>query len=294
VFDLVDTIYEEVITFMIKTTFTNLQTHYSTAVTITVVCDSTYTISPDAAATSPQYVTHNDATVGFLLPTYTSSQQDGCPVNSWEISTVNTGITPPWGLNDPVDDGTGIMIIRPIDITAHYKYDFHVKVTAYGGSTAWFGPFSLDVGCTTTSVTFTDNPAFVTDVPVYVGDSPLDVYTLAEPTSSRVYCTIKQHEIVNTDGTAWSGSPQMGSTVGCLSQPCTVFDLIQTTNPPEVITFKILTTWDSRTHLSPAATITITCSPNYVLSEVSAPTNPQIYQHLDAAVGFQPSSYTHP
>jgi hypothetical protein len=45
-----------------------------------------------------------------------------------------------------------------------------VKVTALGGSNDYFGPYTLDVGCTPTSVTYADNGAFVTNVDVTIGD----------------------------------------------------------------------------------------------------------------------------
>jgi hypothetical protein len=79
-------------------------------------------------------------------------------------------------------------------------------VKTVGNSKAFFGPYYLDVGCTETSVVFTDSPSFVTNVPLLVGDPVVGVYTLEPPTSSRVWCVVRHNEIVNPDGTPWSGS----------------------------------------------------------------------------------------
>ena len=83
------------------------------------------------------------------------------------------------------------MLIKPVNTALHQKYTFYMKVTASNGqSTAMFGPYYLDVGCTPTSVVFTNNAAFVTNVARFVGDSSSNVYTFAQPTASRSYCTI--------------------------------------------------------------------------------------------------------
>ena len=92
-------------------------------------------------------------------------------------------------------------------------------MSAAGGSFNWFGPYYLDVGCTTTSVVFTDSPAFVTNVPIFVGDSVVAKYTLAIPTASRTWCYITDNRIVNNDatGTTWSGLNTVSPTQGCTS-----------------------------------------------------------------------------
>jgi hypothetical protein len=81
------------------------------------------------------------------------------------------------------------------------KYTFYTKITASGGTAAYFGPYYLDVGCTATSVSFTNSGSFVTSVPLSVGAGTANVYTLADPTASRAWCVITKNEIVDaTDG----------------------------------------------------------------------------------------------
>jgi hypothetical protein len=124
-------------------------------------------------------------------------------------------------LNAPYDD-SGTFKVKPSDNSQHLKYTFYIKVTARSGpagaSNKYFGPYELDIGCTPTSVTFTDaSSGFVSNVNVYVGDSVVDKYTFAPPTSSRAWCQIVKHEIVDLDGTPWSGSSQVAATQGCTS-----------------------------------------------------------------------------
>jgi len=52
----------------------------------------------------------------------------------------------------------------------------------------------------------------VTSTSITVGASVTDFYTLVPPTSSRTWCSIVNNEIVNIDGTAWSGSSQISAT----------------------------------------------------------------------------------
>jgi hypothetical protein len=80
--------------------------------------------------------------------------------------------------------------VKPVNTALHQSIVFYVKVTADGGSTAFFGPYTLTVGCTTTSVVYTDSPSFVTDAPHFVEGTTVAAYTLIEPLSSRVWCTI--------------------------------------------------------------------------------------------------------
>jgi len=95
--------------------------------------------------------------------------------------------------------------VKPTNNALHLKYTFYTRIAAAGGSYAWFGPYYVDVGCTTTSVTFADASNFVTNVPVWVGSATADRYTLNVPTATRSWCLIVSSEIVNPDGTSWSG-----------------------------------------------------------------------------------------
>jgi len=143
---------------------------------------------------------------------------------------------------------------------------FYTKITALGGSNAYFGSWTVNVGCFPGSVTFTDAGNFVTNVNLYVGDSVSNIYTFNQPSSNRAWCVKTANAIVNPDatGTTWTGATKINA---CGSQPCNVFSLVDTINP-EVVTFKVKTTWtNSLTKLSPQATITITCSSAYTITE---------------------------
>lgn len=90
-----------------------------------------------APATNPQYVTYGDGTVGFILPTYQSSQNTGCPPNLWEVSTVGTSVITPSNLLAPAVSGSN-RLVKPTNNLLHFKYDFYIKVTALGNSAAFF------------------------------------------------------------------------------------------------------------------------------------------------------------
>jgi hypothetical protein len=95
--------------------------------------------------------------------------------------------------------------VKPANAALHNKYTFYTKITASGGSFLFFGPYYLDIGCTSTSVTFTDATNFVnTGTSKYVGDSTANVYTFNQPTSSLSYCTISTNTIVQSDGSTAS------------------------------------------------------------------------------------------
>jgi len=73
------------------------------------------------------------------------------------MSSSNISLTPV-GLNNGEQIGSDF-ITKPSDNSLHKLYTFYVKVTALGGSSAFFGPFKFDVGCTDTSVTVVDSPS---------------------------------------------------------------------------------------------------------------------------------------
>ena len=185
------------------------------------------------------------------------------------MSDSNSVLNKPASLNEFITV-LGNKVITPSDNALHQAYTFYMKVTAHGGSTAFFGSYVVHVGCTAVSVTFTDNPSFITNVPLWVGDSVTNVYTFNQPSVDRAWCVILQNTIVDPNTSAdWGVKINQ-----CASHPCNVFSLVDTIHP-EVVTFKIKTTLtNSVTHISPQATITITCNNNYGISEVIPPTNP--------------------
>jgi hypothetical protein len=200
---------------------------------------------------------------------YTNTQETGCNTNTWQVSDSNSVLNKPASLNEYITV-LGNKVITPSDNALHQAYTFYMKVTAHGGSTAFFGSYVVHVGCTAVSVTFTDNPSFITNVPLWVGDSVTNVYTFNQPSVDRAWCVILQNTIVDPNTSAdWGVKINQ-----CASHPCNVFSLVDTIHP-EVVTFKIKTTLtNSVTHISPQATITITCNNNYGISEVVPPTNP--------------------
>lgn len=72
----------------------------------------------------------------------------------------------------------------------HQAYVFYVKVTADGGSNAFFGPYTLNVGCDNSYVNYADNVAFVSTVAKLVGDDKASVYTFQLPNADRAYCLV--------------------------------------------------------------------------------------------------------
>ncbi len=100
-----------------------------------------------------------------------------------QISGSGTEVTSPTGVNQ-ASLVSGSYIVKPTDSSLHQDYTFYAKVTAAGGSSEFFGPFVLNVGCNTGYVTYADNSNFVTSVAKNVGDSTSGVYTFHLPTSS--------------------------------------------------------------------------------------------------------------
>jgi len=73
---------------------------------------------------------------------------------------------------------------------------FFIKVSALGGSSAFFGPYTLIVGCASGSVTFSESNSFTNTASKTVGDSTASAYTFSPPNLSTEFCTITKNEIV--------------------------------------------------------------------------------------------------
>jgi len=67
------------------------------------------------------------------------------------------------------------------------------------------GPYELRVGCYPDTVSFTDNPALVTTIDLEVGDPITSIYTIANPTSTRSWCVMTNHELVDNSNAAYGG-----------------------------------------------------------------------------------------
>ena len=78
-----------------------------------------------------------------------------------------TGIAA-FGTADPAEK------VKPADNTAHDSYVFYTKITSSdGGSTGYFGPYTLWVGCTSSTVSFTDSLTLIDTTNIPVGDTTL-------------------------------------------------------------------------------------------------------------------------
>jgi hypothetical protein len=84
----------------------------------------------------------------------------------------------------------GKYMVKPINTYLHQAYQFYVKVSAYGGSTKFFGPFTLNVGCFAGIVTYSNNPSLVLIKELTVGSDISAAYTFAFPTATRAWCTV--------------------------------------------------------------------------------------------------------
>jgi len=80
------------------------------------------------------------------------------------------------------------LMVKPADNTLNQIYTFYIKVTANGGSSQFFGPHELDVGCS--RAVYTDSPSFVTSVSVPVGNDGIGFYTVFEPAASISWCGV--------------------------------------------------------------------------------------------------------
>jgi len=54
-----------------------------------------------------------------------------------------------------------VYTIKPTNTALHQAYVFYMKVSALGGSYAWFGPYTLNIGCFAASVTYTNGVSLV-------------------------------------------------------------------------------------------------------------------------------------
>jgi len=121
---------------------------FTSSFVVTTACDLGYTLTSAVAATTPQRININQAnSVGFILPTYTSSNTV-CPVSTFDVSSTN----------DPTYTAMGTLtydgvnsVVRPTVTSTHTDYTFYLRGSA-GTTYAWAGPFELYVGCTVNAV----------------------------------------------------------------------------------------------------------------------------------------------
>jgi len=227
VYDLVDTIYPEVIYFKIRTTATNNQVHISPTISTTLECNNNYPIYQRTTPTNPQIYTHDSSAVGYLTSWYTSSQQTGCPVDTWELSTSGSSFNLHTQLQRTGSNPN--FSVKPTNNALHRDYTFYLRVRAKTGrngqSTDFFGPFYLYIGCTVGSESFTDHNSLIVTAHQWVGSTPASIWTHYQPYTIRSWCWTQNNYIMYTDGTTWTGTAEILPTG---SQPHTVYDLVTT------------------------------------------------------------------
>jgi hypothetical protein len=214
IWSLSDVTYPGTWTFRIKTTISaNSVWHVSPVISVTVTCTSGYSIT-ESTPTNPQYVSHGKPVwFGFILPVYTTSQNAGCPITIRTLTQSATSIVPVGGLN-AANYYAPNYVVSPSDSSLHLSYQFYVSAqTVNSLSSQIFGPYTLNIGCTTTVVSFIQDPAFtaIKDVSLYVGDSTVEVFTFIVPKPQpveRSWCVPYKNTLVNDDasGTTLSGA----------------------------------------------------------------------------------------
>lgn len=115
-----------------------------------------------------------------MLPAFSQPYESACPLSNLEISSSDNGagnsITALSSLTGPISSGSD-NIVKLSDTSLHQAYSFFIKITLTGGSNAYFGPFTLNVGCFSGSVNFSNAGNFVANLNVLYDESPIDVYT---------------------------------------------------------------------------------------------------------------------
>ena len=95
----------------------------SAPISVSITCSSLYSITASPIAVSPQYAPHGSSTEGFILPTFISSQEAGCPVNSLKVTSSSNSLVAHPDLNDFVTVGSSKVITA--------KAAFHKKVSFF-------------------------------------------------------------------------------------------------------------------------------------------------------------------
>jgi hypothetical protein len=81
------------------------------------------------------------------------------------------------------------------------KYTFYTRVVV-GATTEYYGPYYLDVGCTSTAVSVADSTSLDTAATTLnVGSSTSNFWYFNYPTTGRSYCSAISNYIRENDGT---------------------------------------------------------------------------------------------
>ena len=142
------------------------------------------------------------------------------------------------------------LVIKPNDNSLHRDYTFFVRVQALGGSEEWFGEHSLSIGCTASSVSFTDSGSLTTSVTVDIGSSTTEVYHFTDPVATREWCVPQSYTILNPDSSAWNEPAK-------ILGDGPVFDLYST-DTDEIIRFRVASNFqNSLVHISAIINVTM-------------------------------------
>jgi hypothetical protein len=99
-----------------------------------------------------------------------------------QTSMSNESMVFPYDIEQPkYQNNNKKWMVFPKDLNLNRGYSFFVKVVADGGSSKFFGPYSLQVGCSYQSTNVTDNGDFITYLPVAVDSNKEDVYAFSPP-----------------------------------------------------------------------------------------------------------------
>ena len=233
-------------------------------------------ISEVSPPTNPQYLSHLDTTNGFVLPTYTSAQNVGCPIDTWQISSSGTSVVAPAGLNNPTILNTD-RIVAASNQAAHQSYTFFVKVSAsLGGANKFFGPYVLHKGCTSSSLVLAMTSTLTPKIKV--GAPTTEAYWYSLPFTSLSWCTLISNTVVNNDatGTAWTGTAKLIYTPTGFGATYHKMNIYQTA-VSATFTFKMKSVFTNNQELlTNTITLKIYCSNDYTISHDAAPVSPKI------------------
>jgi len=103
-----------------------------------------------------QTVPAGDATnTRFVLPKFATESESTCPVASVTISDSDTVATQSSSFLTPVYDATlSCYTSKPTDINTIAQYEFYVWATTSGSALEVTTKLTLNVGCSSSSVTF--------------------------------------------------------------------------------------------------------------------------------------------
>jgi hypothetical protein len=139
----------------------------------------------------------------YKLPEYKTI--NGCPIERIEQYSDDTFTSRHGAL--PINPGynSGYHWYFKAIGTSVQTNTFYTKVTAFGGSSKTFGPYTWEMGCSADWISITDNAD--TSKRFKVGATGTHAeYVFDKPTTDETHCGIVSSELVTSDETTWSDS----------------------------------------------------------------------------------------